>query len=62
MTQREGELLLDVVRLRQALGYFLIDSRFDVSVGGDPLVVQSLMARARAVYDETAVKGVHIHA
>jgi hypothetical protein len=56
MSEREVELMFKVVRLRQALGYFLVDCRFDVSVGGNPDVVQAMLQRSRAVYEETAPK------
>ena len=35
-------------RLREALGWFLNDSRFVVQVGGNPNVVPQMLAEARA--------------
>lgn len=33
--------------LREALGWFLADDRFHVSVGGNPIVVEDMILRAR---------------
>lgn len=40
-------------RLHEALGWFLNDSRFQVGVGGNPDVVESMIAEAREVYSES---------
>lgn len=51
------QILHAKVRLRQALGYFLADDRFEVAVGGNPIVVDAMLARARQVYADTASDG-----
>lgn len=33
---------------REALGWFLVDPRFEVAVGGNPIAVARMMADARA--------------
>jgi hypothetical protein len=40
-------------RLREALGWFLNDSRFIVQVGGNPNVVPQMIEAARAALGET---------
>jgi hypothetical protein len=35
-------------RLREALGFFLIDSRFQVQVAGNPRAVEAMLAQAEA--------------
>jgi len=40
-------------RLREALGWFLNDSRFVVQVGGNPNVVPQMIEAARAALGET---------
>ncbi|MDD2878715.1 MAG: hypothetical protein PHZ23_15970 [Acidiphilium sp.] len=35
-------------RMRDALGYFLTDDRFQVAVGGNPIVVEAMLRTARA--------------
>lgn len=40
-------------RLREALGWFLKDSRFVVQVGGNPNVVPQMIEAARAALGET---------
>jgi len=42
----------DIGRLREALGWFLNDSRFVVQVGGNPNVVPQMIAEARAALGE----------
>jgi len=49
-----ADLCLGYVRLRQALGYLIDDDRFQVSVGGNPDVVEKMLIRVRRVYQETA--------
>ena len=34
--------------LREALGWFLADARFDVAVGGNPIAVEEMILEARA--------------
>lgn len=41
------------VLLRQALGFFLDDPRFTVSVGGNPIMVDQMLTSARAIYEDT---------
>ncbi len=36
-----------IERLEEALGWFLTDPTFNVSVGGNPVVVRSMLAAAR---------------
>lgn len=48
-------LVLSVIQLRQALGYFLDDARFQVAVGGNPIMVDAMLKRAREAYDSTAL-------
>lgn len=45
-----------VEKLREALGWFLDDERFQVGVGGNPNVVESMIFEAKRRYDE-ALKG-----
>lgn len=40
-------------RAAEALGWFLEDSRFRVGVGGNPNVVESMIAEAREIYNES---------
>lgn len=40
-------------RTAEALGWFLEDSRFCVGVGGNPNVVESMIAKAREIYNES---------
>lgn len=42
----------EVERLREALGWFLNDSRFVVQVGGNPYVVPQMIEAARAALGE----------
>lgn len=42
----------EIERLREALGWFLNDSRFVVQVGGNPNVVPQMIAEARAALGE----------
>ena len=39
-------------RLREALGWFLNDTRFQVGVGGNPIAVEDMLRRARAALGE----------
>lgn len=48
-------LLDECDRLRAALGWFLADSRFVVSVGGNPLVVDKMLGDAVALYHGAAL-------
>ena len=51
-----GELCdkaLEAERLRQALGYFLVDERFNVAIGGNPHAVDEMFKRVTAVYNGT---------
>ena len=43
----------EIERLREALGWFLNDSRFVVQVGGNPNVVSQMIEAARAALGET---------
>ena len=43
----------EIERLREALGWFLNDSRFVVQVGGNPNVVPQMIEAARAALGET---------
>ena len=38
-------------RLRVALGWFVDDERFQVAVGGNPNVVESMIAEAKRIYE-----------
>jgi hypothetical protein len=38
-------------RLHAALGWFLDDERFQVTVGGNPNVVEPMIAQARQIYE-----------
>ena len=38
-------------RLRVALGWFVDDERFRVAVGGNPSVVESMIAEAKRIYE-----------
>ena len=46
MSERDA-LRARVERLKEALGWFLSDDRFHVAVGGNPSVVENMIARAR---------------
>ena len=50
---RIEELSAENERLREALGWFLNDSRFVVQVGGNPNVVPQMIEAARAALGET---------
>lgn len=39
-----------VVALREALGWFIADERFQVAVGGNPIAVEGMLAEAQARY------------
>lgn len=39
-----------VAGLRRALGWFVDDERFDVAVGGNPNVVEPMIAEAQRIY------------
>lgn len=39
---------IEILQLREALGWFLTDPRFQVAVGGNPNVVNRMLADARA--------------
>ena len=39
-------------RQRRVLGWFLADERFQVAVGGNPNVVEKMLADARVIYNE----------
>ena len=51
-TDRIEALEAEVERLREALGWFLNDSRFVVQVGGNPYVVPQMIEAARAALRE----------
>jgi hypothetical protein len=51
-----AKLAYQVVILRQALSYFVADERFDIGVGGNPNVVPQMIARAKRIYEETALR------
>lgn len=46
-------LIAENEKLREALGWFLNDSRFVVQVGGNPNVVPQMIEAARAALGET---------
>jgi len=50
-----GHLAVRLVVLRRALGWFVNDPRFVVSVGGNPNVVPQMIARAQQIYKETEI-------
>jgi len=50
---RIEELQADNAKLREALGWFLNDSRFVVQVGGNPYAVQQMIEDAREALQET---------
>lgn len=50
---RIEELSAEKERLREALGWFLNDSRFVVQVGGNPNVVPQMIEAARAALGDT---------
>ena len=47
------DIIAENERLREALGWFLNDSRFVVQVGGNPNVVPQMIEAARAALGET---------
>ncbi len=47
-TTREDVLVREIDKLREALGWFLADTRYQVWVGGNPRVVNRMLAEARA--------------
>ena len=49
LQKRIEALEAENARLREALGWFLYDSRFVVQVGGNPYVVLQMIEAARAV-------------
>ena len=53
--RREAEMAYKILLLRQALGYFIADPRFQVCVGGNPGVVEAMIARAKQIYEESAL-------
>ena len=46
-------LLAEIEALREALGWFVSDERFQVAVGGNPQVVERMIEQARQVYAAT---------
>lgn len=44
----------ELIRLREALSWFLTDERFSVAVAGNPNVVERMLADARAVLEGKA--------
>ena len=53
LTEKVKKLEVENARLREALGWFLLDSRFVVQVGGNPNVVpQMIEAAIAALGDE----------
>ena len=40
-------------KLREALSWFLSDERFQVGVGGNPIVVERMIAEARKILEAT---------
>jgi len=46
-------LQADNAKMREALGWFLNDSRFVVQVGGNPYVVPQMIEAAQAALQET---------
>jgi hypothetical protein len=50
-----AHLAVQLIVLRRALGWFVADPRFNVSVGGDPNVVPQMIARAQQIYKETEI-------
>ena len=49
----QGALEAEIEQMREALGWFLNDSRFVVQVGGNPNVVPQMIEAARAALGET---------
>ena len=47
------DIIAENERLREALGWFLNDSRFVIQVGGNPNVVPQMIEAARAALGET---------
>ncbi len=43
----------ELERLREALGWFVADKRFQVGVGGNPNVVEAMIAEAKNRYGES---------
>lgn len=43
-------LLAEIEALREALGWFVADERFQIAVGGNPQVVERMIEQARQVY------------
>lgn len=41
----------ELSRMREALGWFVADERFQVAVGGNPNVVERMIAEARDLYE-----------
>lgn len=39
---------------RRAIGFFIADERFQVTVGGNPLVVEDMLRQVAAIYEETS--------
>lgn len=51
LRKRIAELEAHSERLRVALGWFVDDKRFVVGVGGNPNVVEPMIAEARRLYE-----------
>lgn len=48
ITPTLARLAAENQRMRDALGYFLTDDRFQVAVGGNPIIVEAMLRTARA--------------
>ena len=49
-------LIKEVEALREALGWFVDDDRFQVGVGGNPNVVEAMIAEAKARHSSDTLK------
>jgi hypothetical protein len=52
--RRVAEMEALAERRRTALGWFLADERFDVHVGGNPTLVDTMLKRAQEIYMATS--------
>jgi len=50
------DLIKEVEALREALGWFVDDDRFQVGVGGNPNVVEAMIAEAKARHSSDTLK------
>ncbi len=54
MDELVEQLHARIAELEEALGWFVADERFQVSVGGNPNVVPKMIADAQAIYTKAA--------